>query len=83
MLPGDEGEEGDEDDEPPPQAVKSVASVATDATWQAPPQNWRRDTAVFGSDIAGRDRKIEAARKWAGFQVIGNLACRANDELAR
>ena len=36
----------------PPQAENSVASVAPEATWQAPAQNWRRETGAFVSDIA-------------------------------
>ena len=43
------GEVGDDD--PPPQAENSVASVAQPAAWQAPVQNWRRET-VLVSDIA-------------------------------
>jgi hypothetical protein len=41
LLPGDDG-----DEELLPQAVNSVASVAAEATWQAPPQNRRREISV-------------------------------------
>ncbi len=40
------------DDDPPPQAGNRVARVAQEATWQAPAQNWRRETGAFVSDIA-------------------------------
>jgi hypothetical protein len=44
---------GDVGDEvPPPQAENNVASVAPEAAWQAPAQNWRRETGAFVSDIA-------------------------------
>src|SRR5438045_3239574 len=45
------GAVGEDEDEPPLQAVNSVASAAPDATWQAPPQNCRRETSVGVSDI--------------------------------
>src|SRR3954462_4831388 len=38
LLPGDDG-----DEELLPHAVNSVAIVAPEATWQAPPQNRRRE----------------------------------------
>ena len=41
------GEMGDE----PPQAANSDTTVAPDATWQAPAQKRRRETAVHISDI--------------------------------
>jgi len=37
--------------ESPLHAETSVASVAHDATWQAPAQNWRRETNVNAFDI--------------------------------
>jgi hypothetical protein len=50
MPLGDDGDDGDDD--PAPQAVNSVASVTPDATWQAPPQNCRREMGEYKSDIA-------------------------------
>jgi hypothetical protein len=73
---------GDVGDEPPPQAVNNVASVATEATWQAPPQNSRREMGADVSGIAQCDGKIEADRKWAGFSGQRRLIAPADHELA-
>ena len=56
---------GDVGDDDPPQAENSVASVAPDATWQAPAQNWRRETGAFVSDI--------------GFVMRGVAGCRSGN----
>jgi hypothetical protein len=68
---------GDVGDDSPPQPENSVASVAPEATLHAPAQNWRRETGVVVSDIAGSSwgrtarpgwlGKIEATRKQRGF----------------
>jgi hypothetical protein len=69
-TPGLPGEVGDED--PPPHAEKIAPIVAPDAAWQAPAQNFRRDTILCDANIrilarAGvperRCRKIEATRE--------------------
>jgi hypothetical protein len=84
----DAGPLGDVGDESPLQAVAIVASVAQDASWHAPAQNWRRETDLLVSDIAGssgggarsRPRACDAVLPESpvagGFPPITNWGCR-------
>ena len=56
---------GDVGDDPSPQPENNVVSVTPEATWQAPAQNWRRETGAFVSDIAILVR--------AGHCPVGNI----------
>jgi hypothetical protein len=72
----------------PPQAEISVASAPQEATWQAPAQNWRRETGAFESDTVipwGGSRQV--AGQYQGHsqtnRVFPNQRCLAGSCLSK